>query len=449
MFNGVSQTISQSVQSVNQQQGIIAGATSVIFSSAKQAFANLAQALSFSAENSLPSKKQVDEKYASEKAALAGAFSSQEMVSLSESLAYREDKREMLLEFLLGKAYGTETATAFDNYVFDILVLAESDFYGEEFNQRLQGLDKIGAGNAFTLLAAGYKYAESLAQNSNLPVQEKNEILQSKQRFERALLSHLRKHPDAAQELTSGTLALNLAQVDVAFMRELESKQKAEDQQVKESEQSDNKKRLILGIALIALTLGAAAGGAYHLYQRHQGARDTASVAPKPPAVPEAKPASPYGPELPEDLCQGPESKLCEKNMSIPRVAMPQLDKEVTESFVKSWKRENVTVEHETVAASSLFATQKEILRSKVQGIVKSFQEGTYNPCADTILVARRGDDHVLDGHHRWAACLLIGGEISITRFDRPIDDLLEKANTFPGVEHHNLHQFDFSQKKI
>lgn len=135
--------------------------------------------------------------------------------------------------------------------------------------------------------------------------------------------------------------------------------------------------------------------------------------------------------------------------MSIPRIAMPQLDKEVTEKFVNSYQLKNVTVEYESVPAASLFATQSELLRSKVMGMVKAFKDGKFNPCQDTIVVAKHGDDHVLDGHHRWAACRVIGGKISVIRIDQPIEKLMNKANKFAGVEHHNLQQFDFKLKKV
>lgn len=368
-------------------------------------------------------KLEIDE--ATEKTALIQALASQEMNNLSEVLAYREDRREILLETLLGKVYKAETATGFDNYIYDILLLAEGNFEGEEFQQRLQGIDQIGAGNAFILLAAGYKYAEALANNAN-STNERNGSLQSQQCFERELLSHLRKYPDAAQ---ADNLPLNLAQVDAAFLHELEAKQREEQREAK-----DNKNSRILGIALIALTLGSAIAVGYNLYQQQ------AALA--------AKPGLSYGPDYPENICQGPDPKFCENNLSIPRSAMPQLDKEVTEKFVQSYQRNNVTVEYETVPASSLFSTQKELLSSKVNGMVKSFVEGKYNPCKDTILVARHGDDHILDGHHRWAACRLIRGAITVVRIDRSIESLLKKANAFEGVEHHGLHQFDFKQKK-
>lgn len=133
------------------------------------------------------------------------------------------------------------------------------------------------------------------------------------------------------------------------------------------------------------------------------------------------------------DMCIGPDSSLCDKNISIPRTAIPQLDQEVTAKFINSYQRKNIAVERETVPAATLYATYNQLLRSKVVGMVKIYNESTFNPCQEAIIVAKHGDNHVLDGHHRWAACRLVGGEITVTRIDQPIEKLLRKANNFWG----------------
>lgn len=184
---------------------------------------------------------------------------------------------------------------------------------------------------------------------------------------------------------------------------------------------------------MIALSIGSVAAAGYSIYRSHQ-----ATVQPK--AAPATPPPSAPQQTLPEDMCQGPDTAFCQNNYGIPRIKMPQLDKEVTEQFLNDWKGQNVTVTQETVPADSLYPTQGEILTAKVQGFVKTFQEKTFNPCKEPVIVAKRGDNHVLDGHHRWVACKILKERIVVKRIDRPISDLLAKANSFQGVEHQGLH---------
>lgn len=99
--------------------------------------------------------------------------------------------REALMEALLGQPYSSQRRQPWTITFCDLIIAAEGD--GEDFNQRIQGLDKIGSENACNVLAAVHKLAEAL-ENANFSVKDKkNAAVQSKQRFERAPALALKK----------------------------------------------------------------------------------------------------------------------------------------------------------------------------------------------------------------------------------------------------------------
>lgn len=442
---------------VDKKESLLAGATSVISSSARQAFQGLADAISFPWRKPLTPKEKVAtsegplyKRETSEKIIqkMAAAFASPALAGISVSMEDSEmEITEKFVSALTGKLYNSDEATAFDNFVYDILNLAQDDDFltDGEMQERLSGLDKIGAGNAATILAAGHQIIEKLVQYPSLSQKDIQNFERNKENFKIALANLLKKNPEAHQKVSSGDLVLDLTQVDPAFIQKLE---KQEDEE-KAAQQSDNKTNRILGVVFIALALGAAAAAGYSMYRSHQASLQPKPSQPKPSAPAPSPAASAPAPQpvLPEDMCQEPETKFCENNFGIPRIKMPQMDKEVTQQFLNHWKGQNVAVTEETIPSSSLYSTQGEILRSKVMGMVKSQQEGKFNPCEEKIIVAQRGDNHILDGHHRWAACKVIDQPLKVVRIDRPIQELLETANRFAGVEHHDLHHVNLASK--
>lgn len=441
MVSLVKSTAYQS-QPVNQGS-LVGGAASVMYDSTKRAFHGLAEAVSFPwGQSSFPKVEKVEKgplyKREETQRNLESALASEALSSLVAGMEEDSDVGAQLLSTLTGKTYDENNATAFDNFVYDFLYLAEDDhdfLSDEEKNNFLEDLDKIGPGNAAILLSAAHKYAEALAATPGLRAQDIRNYEQAMKFFRSALEKLLKQHPDAHLAVVAGNLELDLSQVNPEFVSELEGQQLKEENQVKADEQSQNRKKRILGDCLIALTLGSAAVAGYNFYQSRQVKVEPKAHAPK----------APEPQQLPEDMCQGPDESFCQNNLSIPRIKMPQLDKEVTQQFLNHFKEQHVEVAEETVPAASLYSTQGEILRSKVMGMVYSHQEGKFNPCVETIIVAQ--DQHVLDGHHRWAACKVLGQPIKVYRVNRPIQELLQTANSFAGVEHHNLHQFDFASK--
>ncbi len=73
----------------------------------------------------------------------------------------------------------------------------------------------------------------------------------------------------------------------------------------------------------------------------------------------------------------------------------------------------------------------------KIEEIADSFVQGSTNPCQKAILVSaeKDGKKYVIDGHHRYAACRLVGGgeqEVIVIHEDH--QKVLVELDTFPGV---------------
>lgn len=136
------------------------------------------------------------------------------------------------------------------------------------------------------------------------------------------------------------------------------------------------------------------------------------------------------------DLCgiSVPGTNLfCTESKGIPRAQMPQLsgqavpgsaaaasmkpgDKEanITDAFRAALEARGVKIEHKTVPASHLRATQNELDGPKVAGMAKAMEAGKIPDKG--IFVTR--DGYIIDGHHRWAA------KVAIDMQDNKIGDV-------------------------
>lgn len=157
---------------------------------------------------------------------------------------------------------------------------------------------------------------------------------------------------------------------------------------------------------------------------------------------------------------------LCEKSKGIPRDLMPQIegvwttaelaagdadaqdklqkivdaggepDSDVTvlEMFLAHLEDLGVKMTRMKVPVGMLLATQRELWADKVYGIADSYLTGDLPSVHDDIIVS--SDGYILDGHHRWAALMVLSPhrEIGVIRVGRPIHQLLLEAVEFPGV---------------
>ena len=156
------------------------------------------------------------------------------------------------------------------------------------------------------------------------------------------------------------------------------------------------------------------------------------------------------------DLCQVsvPGTNLfCGESKGIPRKQMPQFsgspeagspadsmpknskgEVDGTKAFVEHMTGLGVGVEERTVLASTLKASQNELVGEKVAGMMDN---PDFDPAGEAIFVSR--DGYVIDGHHRWAAQVgrdLEDGAVgdlplNVRVVDMDIQEVLDEANKF------------------
>lgn len=138
------------------------------------------------------------------------------------------------------------------------------------------------------------------------------------------------------------------------------------------------------------------------------------------------------------DLC-GIRPPICRGNLGIPRIKMPQIARNVTAKFLKWWGKRGTKVKKGMEEVGKLHATQKEINQEKVQSMADAAQQGKFDPSKSPIITSK--DNYILDGHHRWAALVLIDpkNKMNTYKVDAPIKDLLKVADSFEGVERRDL----------
>lgn len=134
------------------------------------------------------------------------------------------------------------------------------------------------------------------------------------------------------------------------------------------------------------------------------------------------------------DFCK--ETGLCKGNLGLARKDMPVIEGSKLKDFlgrlkngvldisaamtrgfkaVKSWltsgdgKSDKVQTKAKTFDPTKLKATQREINADKVNMFVAKYRAGTFDPRIGAVLVSN--DGYILDGHHRWAAMVVIAAE--------------------------------------
>ncbi len=116
--------------------------------------------------------------------------------------------------------------------------------------------------------------------------------------------------------------------------------------------------------------------------------------------------------------------------------ADPDSDKSVQDIMLDDLQKEGVKVKKGVkIPVGKLKATQREIKAGKSFSMADSYYKGTFDPAkGDVILVS--SDNHILDGHHRWAALLLADPdrEMEVVQIDMPMRELLRRSMKQPGV---------------
>ena len=152
---------------------------------------------------------------------------------------------------------------------------------------------------------------------------------------------------------------------------------------------------------------------------------------------------------------------FCAQHKDIPRLNMPQLkgdprpgskaagmeknkwgEVDIADAYLENLKSRGVEISPEEVKASSLKASQRELVGKKVAEMVTDAQRPKgdpkrFDPSAGTIYISR--DGYIIDGHHRWATVVALdaadgtlGDEVmNVVRVDMAIAEVLKDASLF------------------
>lgn len=149
------------------------------------------------------------------------------------------------------------------------------------------------------------------------------------------------------------------------------------------------------------------------------------------------------------DLCKvsvAGTNLFCAESKGIPRVKMPQFDREKTKEFRKMLLKKGYRIDKLDERASYLKATQDQLNGAKVAANAKRIASGDKK--LPRLVVSR--DNYILDGHHKWAAVLgldarnnrLGDSKMKIARVDIDIITLLKEAEEF-GAGHADVSQME------
>jgi hypothetical protein len=112
--------------------------------------------------------------------------------------------------------------------------------------------------------------------------------------------------------------------------------------------------------------------------------------------------------------------------------ADPQKPSTIFDQFLRALKTTGVNVTSRVLSVEMLHATQKEIYANKVYPMITAIR----NNQLPTQALIISNDFYILDGHHRWAAMMLINPKLKIPvwQIDLPIYSLLDRCFQYPGV---------------
>lgn len=139
---------------------------------------------------------------------------------------------------------------------------------------------------------------------------------------------------------------------------------------------------------------------------------------------------------------------ICTGNMNLTRNGMPQLTQNKQEQFLATKQSYRISVN-----PLFLFPTQSEINATKVSKIIEAKNKSNYNICTDPnmgILVVYDNTTnkmHIIDGHHRYAACYLMNESVYVDVVHETAINILNELNRFDGVNYQTIDHQYFPQK--
>ena len=135
-----------------------------------------------------------------------------------------------------------------------------------------------------------------------------------------------------------------------------------------------------------------------------------------------------------KEMLTGTESDKKKAKAAIEMGADPESDKSIKDLLLDKLKARGVAVTKKSVPAGRLKATQREIQADKTYGMADAYLRDKFDPADEEILIS--SDNHILDGHHRWAALVIAHPDRSmrVTQVDIPMREFLHESFNMPGV---------------
>ena len=117
--------------------------------------------------------------------------------------------------------------------------------------------------------------------------------------------------------------------------------------------------------------------------------------------------------------------------------ADPNADKSPFDMMLDHLREQGVAISEPTpMRVGELKATQRDIQAKKATGMAEAAMDDKvpWSPNKAPIVIS--SDNHILDGHHRWAAMAMLGkkGEMKVIRVDLKMDELLDRSFDTPGA---------------
>lgn len=136
-----------------------------------------------------------------------------------------------------------------------------------------------------------------------------------------------------------------------------------------------------------------------------------------------------------KDLCQQSNLRgFCQGNLGIQRQEMPQIEESIREAYLFGKSLNGAVIECKQIQAHQLVPVQAEINHGIVISMVKSYKNGTFNPCERDVLVSHNGSHYkIMDGHHTSMACRLLGKRQQAIVIHESNNEVLSELQQFPG----------------
>jgi len=125
------------------------------------------------------------------------------------------------------------------------------------------------------------------------------------------------------------------------------------------------------------------------------------------------------------------------KKLGLKRNEMPQINREMHREFFAFLKSKYVSTVQKKINPNELKPSQTQFSKQKIEGIMKSIEDGSYKP--KPIIVSK--DNYVIDGHHNWIAHVNLNRDMAIAKVNVGAKELFDLMHEFPKSYTKKVHE--------